>query len=529
MSVALPTQQLAEPEPTGVEIRDLTIEAGNTPLLENVSVQIPAGKITLIVGCSGVGKSLLLRAMAGLIDGETGQVRWRGSIRSGGMQLGNRAAAGQVGVVFQHFALFDELSPRENVRIAQDHGHRRPVEQPPSQWLDELQVPSRRPTSVLSGGQRQRLAIARALAYDAPILLYDEPTSGLDPVTARRVAKLIRDTNDAHGKTTIIVTHDFHGLLPIADEVLLLDPADRALHSIPRAEWPEIHRRLHPSVEEDAPGTSEVSVLGRVGGAVSGFLVATSRVVEELVCLPARLLPWWRSPYWAGRFLLHYLRLVGGPTACAYLLIAGAIVGFVTTYFTFRFLPYPNYTKPLLIEDLLQSMGFALYRVFVPLLATLLIAARCGAAVASDVGAKSYGSQLDAMRSLAINPRRYLLTTVLYSFLLAVPALTALGYLAAALISMVVFTATHPGLGPEFWSLHFHRRLIIPGHELYDGTWWLLAKLLLCAAGTALIAFHLGARPKPTSSSVSHSITATILWATLWVLAVHFAFAFLEF
>ena len=70
----------------------------------------------------------------------------------------------------------------------------------------------------------------------------------------------------------------------------------------------------------------------------------------------------------------------------------------------FRFLPFASYTKPLLIEDLLTSMGFALYRIFVPVLATILIAARCGAAVASDVGGKSYGHQIDALRTLGVRP-----------------------------------------------------------------------------------------------------------------------------
>ena len=171
----------------------------------------------------------------------------------------------------------------------------------------------------------------------------------------------------------------------------------------------------------------------------------------------------WKSPWWGFRFFLHYLRSVASPSAWLYIAIAGAIIGFVSTYFTFRFLPNANYTKPLLIEDLLRSMGFALYRILVPILVTILIAARCGAAVASDVGGKRYGRQMDALRTLGVEPRRYLLTGILYAFLLGTPWLLAIGYAASALTSLVVFTATHPDRGPWFWQLYFHRELIVPG------------------------------------------------------------------
>ncbi len=174
-------------------------------------------------------------------------------------------------------------------------------------------------------------------------------------------------------------------------------------------------------------------------------------------------------------------------------------------------------------------MGFALYRILVPILVTILIAARCGAAVASDVGGKRYGRQMDALKTLGVEPRRYLLTGILYAFLVGTPWLLAIGYAAAAVTSLVVFTATHPQRGPWFWQLYFHRELIVPGCWLYDGTYWLWAKTTVCAAGIALIAYARGAAPKDSSQAVSRGVTSTILWATLYVLFVHFIFAFLEF
>ncbi len=217
--------------------------------------------------------------------------------------------------------------------------------------------------------------------------------------------------------------------------------------------------------------------------------------MEQIALLPLRLVPRWSSVPWGLRTLLHYLRLVAGPSAWLYVAIAGAIAGFVSTYFTFRFLPYREYTEPLLIENLLQSLGFLLFRVLVPVLATVLIAARCGAAVASDVGGKVYGQQLDALRSFGAEPKRYLLTGILYAFLLGTPLLVGISFLAARLTSLAVFTATHPELGPFFWESHFHRELLVPGQLFYAGAGWLLAKVLCCAAGMAWIAYDRGSRP----------------------------------
>ena len=386
-------------------------------------------------------------------------------------------------------------------------------------------MPADVPTAALSGGQRQRLAIARALAFDAEVILYDEPTSGLDAQTGSKVAELIRRAHDEHHKTSIIVTHDFATLTCIADEVFLLDAATRSLRRIPPEQWPELHELLVPPAQNETPARWSRGWLQALGG----LFEATTRACERTVTLPLHLLPLWRSPAWGLRCLLHYLRIVAGPSAWLYLAITGAIIGFVTTYFTFKYLPFADYTEPLLLEELLGSIGFALYRIFVPVLATILIAARCGGAVASDIGGKSYGRQLDAMKTLGMNPPRYLKTGILYSFLFGAPVLTLVAYGAAAMASLVVFTATHLDRGSLFWNHHFHAELTNPGSFWFAGTGWLLAKLLICAVGIAAIAYHRGATRKYSTGDVSRGITSTILWSTLYVLVVHFAFAFFEF
>ena len=525
---------------TRVELCGLSLRVAGRVLLEPTDAEFEPGQVTLIVGPSGAGKSLLLRAIAGLLRPNGGGIAVSGRVAFDGRQAAAEEGPPSVGVVFQSFALFDELSPVDNVRFARAHrakGVPRSADAPTvDQLLAELDVPRNVRTASLSGGQRQRLALARTLAYEPDVVLYDEPTSGLDAATAGRVATLIQGTHATHPKTSILVTHDYESLAPIADAVYLLDPESRSLRRVDREAWPRLREQLRPAVVGDEPPSAprsrhrSIGSWAREGGRRLGaFFVATSRVLEAVMQAPLRLVPRWKSAAWGVRFLLHYLRLAAGPSAWLYLGFAGAIIGFVATYFTFRFLPYAEYTEPLLIENLLTSLGFALYRILVPVLATVLIAARCGAAIASDIGGKVYGEQMRALRTFGVRPERYLLTGVLYAFLLSTPVLVGICFFVAKATSLVVFTATRPEWGPEFWRLHFHQALSVPGRWVYAGTGWLAAKVLLCAAGIALVSYHRGARPKYSSRDISAGITSTILWSTLYVLVVHFAFAFYEF
>jgi len=522
----------------------LTVQVAGRELLRQVTIDILPGKITVIVGGSGAGKSVLLRILGGLVAAGDGAIT-----QSGRVILGTRAAddgrvvplpLARVGIVFQNFALFDQWSPEDNVQLAIDHRSDRSAapEQSAGDWLNELRVPKSTAVSVLSGGQKQRLAIARTLAAAPSIVLYDEPTSGLDAASGRQVAELIRRTQQAHRRTSIVVTHDYQTLLGIADDVLLLDASTQSLVRVPVADWGTLADSMQPvkppgEVLGESLGRSAISqTIARLDNALMATGYAVVRAIKpsggdrQATAATAGARAAIRMG-WIARFFGTFLRLVGGPSAMVYLSVAGMIVGFTATYFTFEFLPYRIYSKPLLIEDLLAAIGFALYRILVPVLATILIAARCGAAVAADVGVKRYGSQIEALQTLGIRPMIYLLLPILMAFLLATPFLTALAFQVARLISLVCFNAMHPELGPYFWNQHFHSRLVAGWSD--SGWRWVLTKTLICGVGVAIISYHQGNRPKGSASDVSDCITATVLWATLFVLVVHFAVALLEF
>ncbi len=245
-----------------------------------------------------------------------------------------------------------------------------PAIQGVNDWLDQLRVSTEARPATMSGGQKQRLAIARTLAAQPNVVLYDEPTSGLDHATGLEVAALIQHTHRTHAQTSIVVTHDYDVILPIADHVYLFDSHAQTLIELPPSEWHDVGSHLRPvAIGEPRSTIPQLSVIEWTRDLADSVATAIGRAVWALVGLVA--LPWivlksHLQIRWALRFLMHFARLIAGPSSWCYLAMAGAIAGFTSTYFTFRFLPFELYSKPLLIEDLLGSIGFALYRILVP-------------------------------------------------------------------------------------------------------------------------------------------------------------------
>jgi ABC-type multidrug transport system ATPase subunit/ABC-type transporter Mla maintaining outer membrane lipid asymmetry permease subunit MlaE len=511
-------------------VTGLTVRASGRILLKEAAFRVAEGEVLLVVGPSGAGKSVLLRILAGLIDRGSAGFEIEGEGRVAGAEIlrprASRRLRGKAGIVFQEFALFDELTPRDNLAFAHDHARR--VAGPKRETLDrlaeEFAIDPNLPLRHASRGQRQRIALARTLAFNPDVLLYDEPTSGLDPANSRRVAERIRETARSTGKASVVVTHDYPFLAPAADRILWLDPGSASL------------RRVLP-VDLEA---TALAATGPMPGAPPRrfspaalflVLVASAAVLlEGLLDLVRFFLPLPPRIGWGLRFLRHYFLLVASPTAFLYIGLAGAIAGFVATYFTFEYFPYRAYTEPLLIDDVLGSLGFLLYRILVPVLATILVAARCGAAVAADVGNREWSGGIEAIRSFGVEPRRYLFSGVIWALLIGVPLMTAAAFLVAEFASLLAFMYHHPERSPLYWDLHFHKFLVGPeGVFPYEGSVWLLLKLLASAAVVAVTAFRMGSGPKPSVVSVNAAITRTVIWATLGVLLIHFFFAFLEF
>jgi putative ABC transport system ATP-binding protein len=196
--------------------------------LRGVSVDIAAGRLTAVMGPSGSGKSTLMHILAGLDQPTAGRVTVAGEdvTDMGDAEL-TLLRRDHIGFIFQFFNLLPMLTAAENIAL--------PLKlaggKPDPQWLDELVAQvglgnrlGHRP-SELSGGQQQRVAVARALVSRPSVMFADEPTGNLDSTTGAEILSLLRDSVDALGQTTVMVTHDAHAAA-IADRVLFLADGD---------------------------------------------------------------------------------------------------------------------------------------------------------------------------------------------------------------------------------------------------------------------------------------------------------------
>lgn len=205
-----------------IEIAHVTKRFGDFVALDDVSVTIPSGGLTALLGPSGGGKSTLLRIIAGLEHPDGGRVV------IGGVDATDLPAQKRgVGFVFQHYAVFKHMTVAKNVAFGLEV-RRRPKAEVATR-VDELlrlvhlQQFSHRLPSQLSGGQRQRMALARALAVEPTVLLLDEPFGALDAKVRKELRDWLRRLHDEVHVTTVFVTHDQEEALEVADEIVVVN------------------------------------------------------------------------------------------------------------------------------------------------------------------------------------------------------------------------------------------------------------------------------------------------------------------
>jgi sulfate transport system ATP-binding protein len=206
----------------GIRAQNVTKRFGDFLALDNVSVDIPTGSLTALLGPSGGGKSTLLRIIAGLEQPDSGSIEIAGE-DSTSLPPQQR----NVGFVFQHYAAFKHMTVRGNVAFGLEI-RKRPKHEVQAR-VDELlalvhlsQFADRYP-SQLSGGQRQRMALARALAVEPQVLLLDEPFGALDAKVRKELRDWLRRLHDEVRVTTVFVTHDQEEAMEVADEIVVIN------------------------------------------------------------------------------------------------------------------------------------------------------------------------------------------------------------------------------------------------------------------------------------------------------------------
>ena len=223
-----------------VELRDVHFSYGDRPVLRGLSLAVPRGKVTAIMGASGGGKTTVLRLIGGQHKAQQGQVLFDGQ-DVGRMDMAQLyAARRRMGMLFQFGALFTDLSVFENVAFPLREHTDLPEALVRDIVLMKLHAVGLRGARDLmpgqiSGGMARRVALARSIALDPELVMYDEPFAGLDPISLGTAAQLIRQLNDAMGLTTILVSHDVDATFALADHVIVLGPGTIAAQGTPEA------------------------------------------------------------------------------------------------------------------------------------------------------------------------------------------------------------------------------------------------------------------------------------------------------
>ena len=221
-----------------VELKRLTFGYSDRVILEDVSLSIPRGKVTALMGASGGGKTTILRLIGGQNRAQSGQLLFDGADVTTMDQEALYAARRRMGMLFQFGALFADLSVFENVAFPLREHTNLPEALIRDIVLMKLNAVGLRGArdlmpSEISGGMARRIALARAIALDPELVMYDEPFSGLDPISLGTAARLIRSLNDTMGLTSVFVSHELEQTFAIADHVIILANGKVAVEGTP--------------------------------------------------------------------------------------------------------------------------------------------------------------------------------------------------------------------------------------------------------------------------------------------------------
>ena len=265
-----------------VELRDIRFGYGERVILDGISLTVPRGKVTALMGASGGGKTTVMRLIGGQYLAQSGSLTFDGQEVAALDAQGLYAIRRRMGMLFQFGALFTDLSVFDNVAFPlREHTDlsEAMIRDIVLMKLEAVGLRGARDLmpSEVSGGMARRVALARAMALDPELIMYDEPFAGLDPISLGTAARLIRQLNDALGLTSIVVSHDLEETFHIADQVIVLANGKIAAQGTPD----EVRRSTDPLVQQFVtaapdgpvrfhyPGPSvadDFGVVGAVGG-----------------------------------------------------------------------------------------------------------------------------------------------------------------------------------------------------------------------------------------------------------------------
>ncbi|MFN3952735.1 MAG: ABC transporter ATP-binding protein [Thermaurantimonas sp.] len=216
-----------------IKVENIKKRFGDAEVIKGISAEFYPGKVNLIIGKSGSGKTVFMKSLLGLFDIDGGEIYYSGEPLSEMDFKRRKALRTEMGMVFQGSALFDSLNVEENVIFPLKMFS----EMKPDEMLERVNFCLRRVNlensnkkypAELSGGMKKRVAIARAIAMNPKYLFCDEPNSGLDPQTSIVIDNLLREITQEFGITTVINTHDMNSVMEIGDNIILIKDGVKA-------------------------------------------------------------------------------------------------------------------------------------------------------------------------------------------------------------------------------------------------------------------------------------------------------------
>jgi len=210
-----------------ISLKKIRKSFGNKTVLEDVSWEMESGKVNLIIGSSGSGKTVLMKCVVGLINPDQGEILYEGVDFVNMEEKDRKELRTQIGMLFQGSALFDSMTVEQNVMFPLDMFTKKSFQEKRkrvNEVLDRVNLKdsNHKFPAELSGGMKKRVALARAIVLNPKYLFCDEPNSGLDPLTSLIIDKLIIEITQEYNMTTVINTHDMNTVMESGDHIVFL-------------------------------------------------------------------------------------------------------------------------------------------------------------------------------------------------------------------------------------------------------------------------------------------------------------------
>jgi|GEM_PF-99201 len=481
-----------------IRIEDLHVRGGDHAIVLDADLDFEPGEVTLIVGPSGAGKTSLLEALAGTGSWNGLDVSCRRLDTEGEPAASSGRHALHGSIVFQNAALYDELTVSQNLGLVASG---KPTIDPRSRAeVDKLMngiAPDKLP-NLMSGGQRQRVAIAQSLYAGDTLILMDEPNAGLDMVRTDTLIETIRRITET-GRHVVISAHHPAPFLPLCSRVLFLD-GEGGLTPIEAADIAGIQARF---------ADNRINANGGPAPAPAFSVSGKNRA------------------YWFAEFLMRELwSLMFAPSNLLYIGTACALLAFTTAYVAVASYPFPGLLLDLTIEQLVASLGDAYYRFTVPLIVSILVAARSSALVTTDLAMKSMTGATPALRQFGVPIDFYRGGCVVLALSLSTLLLYGVGIVAAFYaIALAIGVVTHE-------KIAFLQAVVVSdivgGTDQLEAWQWILLKTLASGAVVGLISLSVGNRRLTSGRDITAAASLAVLLSVLAVIALHAAIIFLE-